>query len=209
MGRALLAKHDVKGARQEFELATSRGYRAAAIDLAAVLQDRSAGMLDPARSVTLLERAWNDKVPIAAYELGHVYEIGSPVAAVGVNLELQVDVAKAWSWYQKGADVGEPNALARFAERDEENALAESSSTKRNLLLLRAFTRFAAAAKRAHDEDWPDNAWKSWRYRRATLARLLAREGMMQQVADSYRTVLAQFAPGSPTTWERMTSALR
>ena len=209
MGRALLAKHDVKGAKQEFELATSRGYRAAAIDLAAVLQDRSAGMLDPARSVALLERAWNDKVPIAAYELGHVYEIGSPVAAAGVNPELQVDVAKAWSWYQKGADVGEPNALARFAERDEKNALAESSSTKRNLLLLRAFTRFAAAAKRAHDEDWPDNAWKSWRYRRATLARLLAREGMMQQVADAYRMVLVQFAPRPPTTWERMTSALR
>src|SRR5271155_216901 len=64
-------------------------------------------------------------------------------------------------------------------------------------------------AKRAHDEDWPEDAWKSWRYRRATLARLLAREGMMQQVADAYETALAQFAPRPPTTWERMTSALR
>ena len=209
MGRALLAKHDVKRARQEFELATSRGYRAAAIDLAAMLQDQSAGKLDLARSVSLLERAWNDKVPIAAYELGHVYEIGSPVAAAGVDPRLQVDAAKAWYWYQKGADAGEPNALARFAERDEKNALAESSSTKRNSLLLRAFTGFAAAAKRAHDEDWPDDAWKSWRYRRATLARLLAREDMMQQVADAYRTVLVQFAPPPPTRWERMTSALR
>ncbi len=209
MGRALLAKHDVKGARLEFELAMSTGYRAAAIDLAAVLQDQSAGMLDPARSVILLERAWNDKVPIAAYELGRVYETGLPVAAAGVDPKLQVDVSKAWSWYQKGADVGEPNALARFAERDEKNALAESNSTKRNSLLLLAFTRFAAAAKRAHDEDWPDDAWKSWRYRRASLARLLAREGMMQQVADAYRTVLVQFAPHPPTTWERMTAALR
>jgi WD40 repeat protein/TPR repeat protein len=193
MGRALLAKHDVIGARQDLELAMSRGYRAAAIDLAAMLQDRSAGMLDPARSVTLLERAWNDKVPIAAYELGHVYEIGLPVAAASADPKLQVDVEKAWSWYQKGADVGEPNALARFAERDEQNALAESSSTKRNSLLLRAFTRFAAAAQRAHEEDWPNDAWKSWRYRRATLARLLAREGMMQQVADAYRTVLVEY----------------
>jgi TPR repeat protein len=209
MGRALLAKHDVKGARQEFELATSKGYRAAAIDLAAVLQDQSAGMLDPARSVTLLERAWNEKVPIAAYKLGHMYEIGLPVAAASVYPKLQVDVAKAWSWYQKGADVGEPNALARFAERDEKNALAESSFTTRNALLLQAFTRFAAAAKRAHDEDWPDDAWKSWRYRRATLARLLAREGMMQQVADAYGMVLTQFATRPPTTWERLTAALR
>jgi TPR repeat protein len=209
MGRALLAKHDVKGARREFELAKSRGYRAAAIDLAAMLQDQSGGMLDPERSVTLLERAWNDQVPIAAYELGHMYEIGSGFSAASVDPQPRVDDAKAWFWYQKGADVGEPNALARFAERDEKNALAQSSSLKRNSLLLRAFTRFAAAAKRAHDEDWPDGAWKSWRYRRATLARLLAREGMMQQAADEYRTVLVQFAPRQPTTWERMTSAFR
>jgi TPR repeat protein len=157
-------------------------------------------MLDPARAVTLLERAWSEKVPIAAYKLGRLYEVGLP--------KFEVDVAKAWSWYQKGADVGEPNALARFAERDEKNALAESGSTKRNSLLLRAFACFAAAAQRAHDENWPDDAWKAWRYRRATLARLLAREGMMQQVADSYTAVLAQFAPRPPTAWERMTAAL-
>jgi len=94
----------------------------AAIDLANLLQDQSAGMLDPARAVTLLERAWNDKVPIAAYELGQVYEIGLPMVAAGVDPKLQADLAKAWSWYQKGADLGEPNALAWFAERDENNA---------------------------------------------------------------------------------------
>jgi hypothetical protein len=209
MGRALLAKHDVTNAKREFELARSKGYRAAAIDLANVLQDRSAGMFDPASAITLLERAWNDKIPIAAYELGQFYEVGLPIAAAGVDPKLQADLAKAWSWYQKGADVGEPNALARFAERDENNALAESSAAKRNSLLLQAFTRYAAAAKRAHDDDWPDDAWKSWRYRRATLARLLAREGMMQQVADAYGTVLTQFAARPPTTWERMTAARR
>jgi WD40 repeat protein len=184
MGRALLAKHDAKGARQEFELAISKGYRAAAIDLAS---------LDPARAVTLLEGAWKTRVPIAAYELGRVYEIG--FAAAGAGPGSQVDPAKAWSWYQRGADVGEPNALARFAERDEKEALAESNSTKRNSLLLQAFIGFAAAAKRAHDEAWPDNAWKAWRYRRATLARYLAHEGMMQQVADAYNQLLAQSAP--------------
>jgi TPR repeat protein len=78
MGRTLLAKQDVKGARQAFELAASKGYRAAAIDLANLLQDQSAGMFDPARAVTLLERAWNDKVPIAAYELGRIFERGLP-----------------------------------------------------------------------------------------------------------------------------------
>jgi TPR repeat protein len=209
MGRALLARHDVKGAREELEHATSRGYRAAAIDLANLLQDPTAGMLDPVRSVTLLETAWNQKVPIAAYELGHAYEVGLPFAKTDSEPARQADLAKAWSWYQKGADVGEPNALARFAERDARYSLAETSSTKRNSLLVRAFTRFAAAAMRADDENWPDDAWKSWRYRRATLARVLAGQGMMHQVADANRTVLAQFAPRPPTLWKQLTSALR
>jgi hypothetical protein len=189
MGRALWAKHDVKGARQRFELAVSKGYRAARLDLADLLVNTSAGMLDPERAVSLYEKAWRDQVPIAAFKLGHLYEegvSGSDAAAPG---KLQSDLAKASSWYQKGADAGEPNALARFAERDDHNAVAQNDPPKRNALLLQAFRLYAAAAERAHDEDWPDDAWRNWRYRRATLARLLAREGMMQQVADEYTVI--------------------
>jgi hypothetical protein len=51
--RALLAKFDVKGARQQFELAVSAGYRAAQVDLANLLVDASAGMLDPERAAAL------------------------------------------------------------------------------------------------------------------------------------------------------------
>ena len=39
LGRALLAKHDLKGARRELELAVSGGYRAAQVDLAGLLVD--------------------------------------------------------------------------------------------------------------------------------------------------------------------------
>ena len=99
----------------------------------------------------------------------------------GAGAKFQPDPAQAWAWYQKGADAGEPTALARFGERDEQNALSEQDPLKAHALLLRAFRFYAAAAERAHDEDWPDEAWRSWRYRRATLARLLAREGMMRR----------------------------
>ena len=95
----------------------------------------------------------------------------------------------AWSWYRKGADIGEPNALARFGARDDAAAVAESSPQKKNALLLKAFSSYAAAAERALAESWPDDTWRHWRYRRATLARLLAREGMMSQVADAYMAV--------------------
>jgi hypothetical protein len=117
-GRALLAQSDVKGAKQQFERAISEGYRATRIDLANLLVDPAAGMLDPERAVSLYEKAWQDGVPIAAFELGHLYEVrvsGSHGAGQG---ELPPDLAKAWVWYQKGADAGEPDALARFAKRD-------------------------------------------------------------------------------------------
>jgi hypothetical protein len=70
--------------------------------------------------------------------------------------------------------------------------------------LLRAFILYTAAAGRADDEHWPDDAWKSWRYRRASLARILAHEGMMQQVADAYGRTLGKWAQRPPTLRERI-----
>ncbi len=192
-GRASLANHDLNAAKLAFEAALSQGYRAAGIDLAHVLSE-SSNMTDRARARALYDQAWANRVPIAAYELGHYYEMIVPVAMTGVQAAAQPDTAKAWSWYQKGSEVGEPTALARFAERDEENALTEAETETRNLLLLHAFRYYAAAAERAYQEDWPDEAWRHWRYRRATLARLLAHEGMTRQVADAYQAVLDQWA---------------
>ena len=97
----------------------------------------------------------------------------------GRGRQVSPDPAQAWAWYQKGADASEPTALARFGERDEQSALTAQEASKAHALLLRAFRFYAAAAERARDEEWPDEAWRHWRYRRATLARLLAREGMM------------------------------
>ena len=196
----MLAKHDVPGARRQFEFAVSKGYRAADIDLGNLLLDGTAGVVDPQRAVSLYEKAWRDGLPIAAFALGHLYEAGVP----GAGVKIQPDAAQAWAWYQKGADAGEPTALARFGERDEQYALAVQDPLKALALLLRAFRFYAAAAERARDEDWPEEAWRSWRYRRATLARLLAREGMMGQVADAYTSVLEQMLLRTPALWEKI-----
>ena len=203
MGRALLAKGDVKGAKRQFELAVSKSYRAAGIDLADLLVSAAASVPDPARAVNLYEMAWRDGVRIAAFELGQQYEYGVRGAEAATTKPPTQDLRQAWSWYQKGADVGEPNALARFAERAESSALT-ADPINGNGLLLQAFRLYAAAAARAREEDWPDNAWKHWRYRRATLARLLAREGMMQQVADAYAAMLDRATPHPPTLLERL-----
>jgi TPR repeat protein len=183
MGRTLVAKGDANGGRQQFEIAVRRGYRAARVDLADLLLDASAGKPDPGRAASLYEQAWDGGVLIAAFKLGRLLE----------------NTPKAWSWYQKGADAGEPHALARFAERNENDALTTADPAKRHAQLLRAFKQYAAAVERAHDEGWPDDAWRHWQYRRASLARLLAVEGMMQQVADAYAAVLDQrSAPPTP-----------
>jgi len=203
-GRALLAKHDVPGARRQFEFAVSRGYRAAGIDLGNLLLDGTVPAADPRHAVSLYEKAWRDGLPIAAFALGHLYEAGVP----GEAGELQPDPARAWAWYQRGAGVGEPTALARLAERDEQDALAAQDPSKAHALLLRAFRFYAAAAERAHDESWPDEAWRRWRYRRATLAHLLAGEGMMRQVADAYTDVREQMISPTPALWEEIKARL-
>jgi eukaryotic-like serine/threonine-protein kinase len=209
MGRALLAKDDANGARRQFEIAVTKGYHAARIDLADLLVDGSTGMRDPGRAVSLYEQAWAGGVRIAAFKLGHLFEFGARPPGDTAAGVFNPDTAKAWSWYQKGADAGEPNALARFADRDERNALAQTDPLQRNAELLQAFTRYAAAAERSREEDWPDGAWKDWRYRRATLARLLAQEGMMQQVADAYTAVLDQGVPNSSSFWQRVEARFR
>jgi WD40 repeat protein/TPR repeat protein len=187
-GRALIAKEDFPGARRNLELALSKGYKAASVDLALLLTDPSARMLDPTRAVSLYEQAWRQGVPIAGFELGALFEHGIPSSS-GVGFEFAPDLANAWRWYQEAASRNEPNSLARFAQRAEKDAIAASSS-KTDALLLEAFTLYARAAECARAEDWPDAAWRVWRYRRATLARVLADEGMMQQVADAYASVV-------------------
>jgi TPR repeat protein len=177
-GRALLASGQVVFARQDFEQAVESGYRGARIDLASLLAQASSGFTDLPRAVKLYEQAWEQSVPFAGFALGGLYEHGVPT-----------DTQRAWDWYQRAADAGEPNALARFGAREESAALSAETAAKKRVHWIAAFKYYAAAAERARREDWPDGVWRNWRYRRATLARLLAREGMMQQVADTYTAV--------------------
>ena len=207
IGRTLFAKNEWTKARRQLEVAVAKGYRAARVDLADLLASAAAKMLDPRRAVSLYETAWQEGVPIAAFNLGRLYENGLQPFDASRAVAFPADASKAWLWYQKGADVGEPNALARFAERDDKNAIAETDLSRRNALWLQAFAYYAAAAARAQHEDWPGDTWKTWRYRRATLARLLAHEGLMQQTADTYSRVLAQRSPAS-TFWERMKNTM-
>jgi eukaryotic-like serine/threonine-protein kinase len=183
MGRTLLAGKDIQGARRQFEIALAKGYRAAGVDLADLLEE--------SRAVPLYQKAWQDGVMVSAFRLGHLYEYGGIQGRENSGLSaFRTDPSEAWVWYGQGAIAGEPNALARFAQREESKALATTDIAKRDVQLLEALRFYTAAAERAYEENWPDDAWKHWRYRRASIARILAQEGMMQQVADAYAAML-------------------
>jgi TPR repeat protein len=185
-GRALLANGDIPGATREFQNALSQGHRAAAVDLAKVLMPAN-----PRQAIQLYERAWNNGISIAAFSLATLYETG---IRHGDNDLLAPDRALAWAWYQKAADGGEPNALARFAQRAE-------ADTRDPAQQLEAFEYYAAACERARNEDWPDDSWRDWRYRRAYLARLLAHQGKMVEVAERYAAVRTKYAPPAAGFW--------
>jgi len=205
-GRTLMAKGDSVGARREFERALDAGYPAAGIDLAMLLSHPSRGMLNIQRAISLFEGAWKAGVPIAAFELGSLYEHGA--REIGSNRYLLVpDDARAWSWYQKGAEAGEPSALARYGQKEDGTVLTGNNSSGRVAHLIQAFQYYASAAERARVEDWPDAAWRNWRYRRASIARQLALEGMTEQVAAAYGEALTQHAPRTGF-WERVESLL-
>ena len=204
-GRAELAGGDAASARRDFERAMTSGYRAARIELGMLLLAQSTAKADVPQGIALYEQAWHDGVNLAAFKLGSLYEHGVKRDDNHAVL-LAPDDSRAWSWYQKAADAAEPNALARFAERAEAVSFSATAAGNGDAGLLEAFKYYAAAANRAQSEDWPDGAWRNWRYRRASLARLLARAGKMQEVAELYRGVGEQYAPTSPTLWSRLTT---
>jgi len=194
-GRALVAKSEFAGARRAFEEAISKGYKAARVDLALLFTNPEAKMLDPGRAVSLYEQASDQGLPFAGFKLAELYEQG--LSGADTAGDLPADPTQAWFWYRKAAAAGNPNALARFADRDERAALADSGR-ERDTQMLEAFTLYAQAAKSASDQDWPDFAWRSWRYRRSTLARLLAEDGLMPEVAGAYKRILDGVRPLDP-----------
>ena len=200
-----LAGGNVVAAKGSFEQALERRYAAARVDLAQLLS-QSSGMLDLRRAVSLYQQAFEDGVTIAGFELGGLYERGVRDDAHDHSSRyvLVPDEPRAWGWYQRAADAGDPNALGRFAEREADLAYTSTDAEQRKLHLLASFHLYAAAAERARMEDWPDDAWRDWRYRRASLARGLAQAGMMQEVAEEYARVRARYMPRHATAWERL-----
>src|SRR6185437_8853394 len=77
-------------------------------------------------------------------------------------------------------------ALAREGEAAEGASLGARTESEREADLLRAFGLFAEAEASAERAGWANDVSLRWRYRQASLARVLASRGMMSQVAQLY-----------------------
>gem|GEM_PF-4575007 len=207
-GRAYERKGDIAAARSAYEDALSGGYRIAGANLANLLSDPSDRMLDLKSAIRLYEKAWSEGVKVAALDLGALYMRGVLAPNSRTGYALAPDKSKAWDWYRNGAEAGEPWALSEFAEYNVNAATAERTVDQKKVRLLQGFSYIAAACERAHADGWPDEVWKQWRYRRAALARLLAAQGMMQQVAEKFTAVRDKWGAHQPSMLEQMRSWL-
>jgi WD40 repeat protein len=206
-GRALMASGAFARARQDFERAAAAGYRTAGVDLAVLLTRPSAHHMDVPRAISLYERAWHDGVIAAAFALGTLYDSGIRDERGGDVLA--ANAVRAAEWYRRAAAAGEPRAVAHLAMQEERAALLVTSTEEQSDHLLTAFREYAAAAERARQEDWPDDMWRGWRLRRASLARLLGRANRVLAVAESYQQVHQRISSERLTPWERLAQRFR
>ena len=191
-GRVAVAKEQFTDALRWYTEAVAQGYRAALVDLAQLKTEPTAKLLDGTTAQQLLQQAWSKGVPVSAYRLGRLLEAANENSTriPGVI----PDAAQAAEWYARGAAVHEPFALGELARRAEMSGLKVTSTAEQQRHWREAFVSYAQAAEFARRLEWPEANLRGWRYRRATLARLLGRDHLMPQVAIDFAEVIK----GSP-----------
>ncbi len=165
--------------------------------------DNTARVWDAHISTLDHQIAWAEAAQFELLSSSARFAMGLP-PTTGDAYPLPDDGARRERGYRGPSESREPTSLALLAEEADTAALLAKTDNEKNTHSLEAFRYFAAAAARAQGKGWPDGAWRRWRYRRASLARLLARSGMMDQAAEIYENVRARNAPQPASLWDRL-----
>src|SRR5262249_51292710 len=73
----------------------------------------------------------------------------------------------------------DPRILVQTAEAEERAAIASPKPSDKYARLQHALALYTKAVQRASDSGWPQGYVRPWRYRRATLVRVLDRLGTL------------------------------
>ena len=137
-------------------------------------------------------RTWSARIPTLEQQLAWVE--AAQFDPLPASLRAAMELAPGAAGVRPDPDDSAgPLALARLGDAADRAALDASSASERDARLLQAFGLFAAATAQAERAGWPEEAFLRWRYRRASLARVLARAGMVPQVAQAYERVRGRY----------------
>ncbi|HEY1544171.1 MAG TPA: tetratricopeptide repeat protein [Xanthobacteraceae bacterium] len=106
LGRAYFAAKAYESARAQYERADAAGFAPAAFNLAAIYHEGLGVPVDPQRSIALVRRAADGGLPLAMNALGYRYTQADGVAK---------DLSEARRWFQKGAELNDPDSMSRYA----------------------------------------------------------------------------------------------
>lgn len=137
-------------------------------------------------------RVWDARIPALRQQLAWAEAAQFDPLAPGLRAAAGLPAAASPARLPVIDSAG-PLALARRGDAAEQAAFSARTEAERAACLLQAFGLFAAAQASAERAGLPDDASRRWRYRRASLARVLASAGMMPQVAQVYERVLREY----------------
>jgi hypothetical protein len=167
-GRALRAAGKTREAQSKFDEAWRKGYAASGVDAALlrIEQDHTRSVLESARSQ--LKQAWDKGVARAGTELAR----------------LDGGTAEGESWLRKAEAAGDPSAYALEGEWKDQRLLATHSDAEQLPQLLAGLKAYRQAAQLGETAGWPELTVRDWRFRRATLARMLAQRQKMHEAVQ-------------------------
>jgi WD40 repeat protein len=169
-GRALWAAGRSREAQSKFDAAWRAGYAAAGVDAALLRLDQERTDAARAGARSQLNQAWDKGVARAETELARLD---------GGNAEGE-------AWLRKAEAAGDPGAFALEGEWEDQQLLTIHDEFAQRPHLLASLNAYRQAVQIGDAAGWPEQTVRDWRFRRATLARMLAQR---QQMHDAVRAL--------------------
>jgi WD40 repeat protein len=172
-GRALWAAGKMTEAQLRFDEAWRKGHAASGVDAALLRIEQEHSDVTRASVRSQLQQAWTKGVARAGTELARLD---------GGNAEGE-------AWVRKAQKAGDPSAFALEGAWEDQHLLATQGDAQQLPLLLADLKAYRQAVQLGEAAGWPEQTVRDWRFRRATLARMLAQRQKMDEAVQAIASV--------------------